>query len=61
LIIHGDRDRLVPLAAARALAARRPEFTLEVIDDCGHTPQMEVPDQFLAAAVPWLAATLAVR
>jgi pimeloyl-ACP methyl ester carboxylesterase len=61
LIVHGDRDRLVPLAAARALASRRPEFTLEVIDNCGHTPQMEVPDRFLAAAVPWLAATLAAR
>lgn len=61
LIVHGDNDRLVPPAAARALAARRPEFTLEVIDDCGHVPQLEVPDQFLAAAMPWLAATLAAR
>jgi pimeloyl-ACP methyl ester carboxylesterase len=51
----------VPLAAARALAARRPEFTLRVIDDCGHVPQLEVPDQFLAAATPWLSATLAAR
>lgn len=61
LIVHGDRDLLVPLAAARALAARRPEFTLVVIDDCGHVPQLEVPDQFLAATTPWLATTLAVR
>jgi pimeloyl-ACP methyl ester carboxylesterase len=61
LIVHGDNDRLVPVAAARALAARRPEFTLEVIDNCGHVPQLEVPDQFLAAAMPWLAATLAAR
>jgi pimeloyl-ACP methyl ester carboxylesterase len=61
LIIHGDRDQLVPLAAARALAARRPEFAIQVIDDCGHLPQLEVPDQFLAAALPWLAATLAAR
>jgi pimeloyl-ACP methyl ester carboxylesterase len=59
--VHGDKDRLVPLAAARALAARRPEFTLRVIDDCGHVPQLEVPDQFLAAATPWLSATLAAR
>jgi pimeloyl-ACP methyl ester carboxylesterase len=58
LIVHGDRDRLVPVAAARALAARRPEFALKVIDDCGHAPQLEVPQEFLAAAVPWLAATL---
>jgi pimeloyl-ACP methyl ester carboxylesterase len=61
LIVHGDNDRLVPLAAARALVARRPQFTLEVIDNCGHVPQLEVPDQFLAAAMPWLAATLAAR
>ena len=60
LIVHGDRDRLVPAAAARALAGRRPEFRLETIDDCGHAPQMEVPNQFLAAVVPWLAATLSV-
>lgn len=59
LIVHGDRDRLVPAAAARALAARRPDFALELIDDCGHVPQLEVPEQFLAAVVPWLVATLA--
>ena len=58
LIVHGNRDRLVPVAAARALVARRPEFALELIDDCGHAPQLEVPDQFLAAVVPWLANTL---
>jgi pimeloyl-ACP methyl ester carboxylesterase len=61
LIVHGDRDRLVPAAAARALAARRPDFALELIDDCGHTPQLEVPEEFLAAAVPWLTATLAAE
>jgi pimeloyl-ACP methyl ester carboxylesterase len=61
LIVHGSRDRLVPAAAVRALAARRPDWPLEMIDDCGHTPQLEVPDQFLAATVPWLAATLAAR
>jgi len=61
LIVHGDRDRLVPAAAARALAARRPHFALELIDDCGHAPQLEVPERFLGAVVPWLAATLAAE
>lgn len=61
LVVHGYRDRLVPVAAARALAARRPEFTLELIDECGHAPQLEVPDEFLAAVVPWLAGTLAAE
>ena len=31
------------------------------IDDCGHAPQLEVPDRFLAAVVPWLTTTLAAR
>jgi len=61
LIVHGVLDRLVPVSSARAVAARHPEFALEVIDDCGHAPQLEVPDQFLAAVVPWLTATLAAR
>jgi pimeloyl-ACP methyl ester carboxylesterase len=61
LIVHGAQDKLVPAAAARALAARRPEFALELIDDCGHAPQLEVPDRFLAAVVPWLASTLTAR
>jgi pimeloyl-ACP methyl ester carboxylesterase len=61
LIVHGAQDKLVSAAAARALAARRPDFALEMIDDCGHAPQLEVPDQFLAAVVPWLTSTLAAR
>jgi len=61
LIVHGEDDRLVPLAAARALVARRPQFALAVIEDCGHVPQLEVPEQFLAATMPWLAATLAAH
>lgn len=54
LIVHGELDRLVPLAAARAAVARRPDFTLQVIDDCGHAPQLELPEQFLDVVTPWL-------
>jgi len=54
LIVHGELDRLVPLAAARATAARRPDFELRVIDDCGHAPQIEMPDRFLEVVTPWL-------
>jgi len=43
LVLHGARDRLVPVAAARALAARRPDWTVQVYDDVGHVPQLEVP------------------
>jgi pimeloyl-ACP methyl ester carboxylesterase len=47
LIIHGARDRLVPLAAAQELVRRRPDWQLEVLDGVGHVPMMETPDRFL--------------
>ncbi len=56
LVVHGALDRLVPVSAARALAARHPEFKLEVIEDCGHAPQLELPDRFLELVTPWLGA-----
>jgi pimeloyl-ACP methyl ester carboxylesterase len=56
LIVAGRHDRLVRLAAARALAAERPDWRLEVLDDVGHVPQLERPDQFLAVVEPWLRA-----
>jgi len=55
LLVHGARDPLVPLRAAQQVAARRPDFAFEVLDDCGHVPQLERPDRFLEAVVPWVA------
>jgi pimeloyl-ACP methyl ester carboxylesterase len=54
LVVHGTHDRLIPLASARALAARRPDWTLAVLDGVGHTPQLETPARFLAEVTPWL-------
>jgi pimeloyl-ACP methyl ester carboxylesterase len=47
LVIHGSLDRLIPLAAARELVRRRPDWKLEVIEGAGHVPMMETPDQFM--------------
>jgi len=44
LLLHGDRDRLVPIACARAAAKANPSWTFEVAHDVGHVPQLEVPD-----------------
>ena len=57
LILQGRRDRLVRLAAARALAAARPDWRFVIMDDVGHVPQLEAPERFLAIVEPWLAAT----
>jgi pimeloyl-ACP methyl ester carboxylesterase len=43
LLIFGERDRLVPVAAGRAVAARRPDWTFVVHPDLGHVPQIEDP------------------
>ncbi|MEP7105211.1 MAG: alpha/beta hydrolase [Chloroflexota bacterium] len=47
LIVHGARDRLVPVAAVRDLVRRRPDWQLEVLEGVGHMPMLETPDRFL--------------
>lgn len=54
LVIHGARDRLVPVQAARALGEVRPDWTLEILDAIGHTPQLEAPALFVDAVTRWL-------
>lgn len=54
LVVHGAADRLVPVSFARAVAARRPDWTLAIFDDCGHTPQLELPARFIDTVVDWL-------
>jgi predicted alpha/beta-hydrolase family hydrolase len=56
LIVQGERDRLVRVAAARALAAARPDWRLEVLEGIGHMPQLEAPERFLAIVETWLEA-----
>jgi pimeloyl-ACP methyl ester carboxylesterase len=54
LIIQGDRDRLIPLAASRALAARRADWRLDVLDGIGHIPQLEDPERFVRLTHRWI-------
>jgi pimeloyl-ACP methyl ester carboxylesterase len=54
LLIHGRDDRLVPLAASRALLRRKPGWILETFDDIGHVPMLESPARFVDVVVRWL-------
>ena len=54
LLLQGDADRLVPLAASRALAESRPDWRLEVLPGIGHVPQLEAPDRFVELVGAWL-------
>jgi pimeloyl-ACP methyl ester carboxylesterase len=59
LVIHGSHDRVIPLAAARDLVRRRPDWTLRVLEGVGHVPMMETPGRFLSVLVEWLADRIA--
>ncbi len=54
LVIHGERDRLVPVAAARMAARAHPDWTLVVLSDVGHVPQLEAPAETASAVTAWL-------
>jgi pimeloyl-ACP methyl ester carboxylesterase len=58
LVIHGSRDIVIPLAAARELVHRRPDWTLRVLAGVGHVPMIEAPDAFLSAVFEWRAARI---
>jgi pimeloyl-ACP methyl ester carboxylesterase len=56
LVVHGDRDRLVPLAAARAAVRANPSWSLVVLAGVGHVPQLEVPQVTARVISGWLGA-----
>jgi pimeloyl-ACP methyl ester carboxylesterase len=55
LLVHGDRDRLVPVDAARALARRHPEWRYVELPGIGHVPQLQDAPRVAAELLGWLA------
>jgi pimeloyl-ACP methyl ester carboxylesterase len=54
LIVQGAADRLVRVDAALDAHRERPDWGLQVLDDVGHIPMLEVPDLFLESVETWL-------
>ncbi len=54
LVVHGAEDRLVSLEAARDLVRLRPDWSMHVMPDIGHVPQLEDPAGFMSAVEAWL-------
>lgn len=54
LLVHGDRDRLVPVRAARATARQHPHWRYRELADVGHVPQLQVPEALAAEVLRWL-------
>lgn len=58
LLVHGDRDAIVPRATQDALAAAIPPARLEVLGGVGHAPHWEEPER-VAAGIARFAQALA--
>jgi pimeloyl-ACP methyl ester carboxylesterase len=54
LLIHGDKDRLVPVQAARRTASMFTTWRYEEMADVGHIPMLEAPDATAAIILRWL-------
>ena len=50
-VLWGNRDRLCLPSGAQELAEALPEAKIEMLDDVGHTPQVECPDLVVEAIV----------
>jgi pimeloyl-ACP methyl ester carboxylesterase len=61
LHLHGDQDKLVPVAAARKLASSRsgraPRWRYVELQGVGHVPQFEAPQRTADLLLDWLATT----
>ena len=48
LLMWGRHDRVVPLAVGRRLEADLRNGRLEILEECGHVPAEELPEESLA-------------
>ena len=56
-ILWGREDRIIPLKVGELLHQAIPNSTLEIIEQCGHVPQEEKPDETIARISRFLANT----
>lgn len=54
MIVWGKQDAIVPLNCGERYAQAIPGAQFRVIDQCGHSPQVERPQVFLDAVLPFL-------
>ena len=54
LVIHGDHDRLIPLANGRLIATLVPGAHLHVLRGAGHVYATDAPEEHLATVLAWL-------
>jgi len=55
LVVWGAEDRIIPLEVCRQFARAIPGATANVLDGCGHLPEMERPEAFAQVVLHFLA------
>lgn len=58
LLIWGDKDVWIPLSHGKAMLENIPNSTLEVLENCGHVPMEESPEESLKMLQKFLKETL---
>lgn len=53
-VMHGVHDALVPVGVVDRLRSMRPDWHYEVVDDAGHQPHLELPDEFVTSVAAWI-------
>lgn len=51
LFLHGQNDSVLPYKQSEFVAGLTPKAQIHIYDNCGHTPQIEMPAAFNAALV----------
>lgn len=54
LVVWGTRDRVLPYSHAHGAVARLQRGSLDLIADCGHSPQVEQPKRFVSSLAEFL-------
>ncbi len=54
LIVWGREDRIVPLNCGELYQRSIPGARLSIIENCGHSPQIEKPDEFVRTVLGFL-------
>ena len=54
LVVWGGQDAVIPVSVCERYVRAIPGATSRVLDGCGHSPEMERPDEFVQTVRPFL-------